>query len=143
MVPQNTQNEHPISAHAGASCTTLMGGRLGHVSARLADPGRFYGRGKTCPNADFCKIRSPQRKLVWTCQAGPSTSRGLVNTWWSQTWHRLSSTRWARHGLHAPRGMQTRPFGLHMVPAFYTSNLSVCTEFAHILHALSKHVNHE
>ena len=73
-----------------------------------------------------------------------STSRGLVNTWWSQTWHSLFHTRWARHGLHAPRGMQTRPFGLHKVLVVYTAYaFYVYTEFTHSLHALSKHVNHE
>ncbi len=60
-----------ISARAGASCTKLMGGRLGHVSICLADPGRFYCRDKTGPNTDFCKI--PEKQLVWTCQACPST----------------------------------------------------------------------
>jgi hypothetical protein len=73
----------------------------------------------------FLQNQVPEKQLVWTCQAGPSTSRGLVNTWWSQTWHSLSRTRWARHGLHAPRGMQTGHFGLHMVRAWFTRNLWV------------------
>ena len=76
----------------------------------------------------FLQNQAPEKQLVWTCQAGPSTSRGLVNTWWSQTWHSLSRTRWASHGLHAPRGMQTRPFGLHKVLAVYTAYaFYVCT----------------
>jgi hypothetical protein len=63
---------HPISAHAGASCTTLMGGRLGHVLACLVDAGRFYGRGKTGPNADFCKIRSPKNSLSGPAKRAPA-----------------------------------------------------------------------
>jgi hypothetical protein len=95
------------------------------------------------PTPIFAK-QVPEKQLVWTCQAGPSTSRGLVNTWWSPTWHSLSRTRWARHSLHAPVGMQTRPFGLHMVLEVYTTNVfNVCTQITHSLHILSKHVNHE
>ena len=104
-VHHQTKTKYPISAHAGASCTTRMGGRLGHVSVCLEDPGRFYGSGKTGPNTDVLQNRLPEKQRVWTWQAGPSTSRGLVNTRWSQTRHSLSHTRWARHSLHAPRGM--------------------------------------
>ena len=92
----------------------------------------------------FLQNQVPEKQLVWTCQAGPSTSRGQVNTWWSQTWHSLSRTRWARHGLHAARGVQTEPFGLHKVFEVYIAYaFHVCTQFAHSLHALSKRVNHE
>ena len=73
----------------------------------------------------FLQNQVPEKQLVWTCQAGPSTSRGLVNTWWSQTWHSLSRARGARHGLLAPRGMQTWPFGLHMVRAWFARNIWV------------------
>ena len=62
----------PISAPVGASCTTLMGGRLGHVLACLADPGRFYGRGKTGPNTDFCKIRYPKNSLSGPAKRAPA-----------------------------------------------------------------------
>ena len=71
-VPDQTKKIYPISAHAGASCTTRMGGRLGHVSACLADPGRFYGRGKTGPNTDFCKIRSPKNSLSGPAKRAPA-----------------------------------------------------------------------
>jgi len=92
----------------------------------------------------FLQNQVPEKQLVWTCQAGPSTSRGLVNTWWSQTWHSLSRARGARHDLHAPRGMQTGPFGLHKVHVVYTAYaVYVYTEFTHSLHALTRHVNHE
>ena len=92
----------------------------------------------------FLQNQVPEKQLVWACQAGPSTSRGLVNTWWSQTWHSLSRTRWAHHGLHADRGVQTEPFGLHKVFEVYTAYVFyVCTEFAHSLYALSKPANHE
>ncbi len=76
----------------------------------------------------FLQNQVPEKQLVLTCQAGPSTSRGLVNTWWSQTWHSLFHTRRTRHGLHASRGMQTRPFGLHKVLVVYTAYaFNVCT----------------
>ncbi len=71
-VHHQTKRIYPISAHAGASCTTLIGGRLGHVSACLVDPGRFYGRGKTCPNADFRKIRSPKNSLCGPAKRAPA-----------------------------------------------------------------------
>ena len=52
--------------------------------------------------------------------------------------------RGARHGLLAPRGMQTGPFGLHKVHVVYTAHaVYVYTEFTHSLHALARHVNHE
>jgi hypothetical protein len=57
--PQTKTNDL-ISAHADASGTMLMGGRLGHVPACLEDPGRFYGRGRTGPNTDFLKIGYPK-----------------------------------------------------------------------------------
>ena len=46
-------NKHLIAAHAIVPCTMLVEGRLGKVLAPPEDPGRFYGRGKTGPNADF------------------------------------------------------------------------------------------
>ena len=77
----------------------------------------------------FLQNQVPEKQLVWTCQAGPSTSRGQVNTWWGQTWHSLSRTRWARHGLHAARGVQSEPFGLHKVLKVYSAYVFyVCTE---------------
>ncbi len=92
----------------------------------------------------FLQNQVPEKQLVWTCQAGPSTSRGLVNTWWSQTWNSLFRTCLTRHGLHAPLGMQTGPFGLHKVRVVYTAYaFYIYTEFTHSLHALTRHVNHE
>ena len=71
-VYDQTKKIYPISAQAGVSCRTLMGGRLGHVSACLADPGRFYGRGKTGPNTDFCKIRYPKNSLSGPAKRAPA-----------------------------------------------------------------------
>ena len=36
----------------------------------LADLSRFYGRGKTGPNADFCKIRPPKNSLFGPAKPG-------------------------------------------------------------------------
>ncbi len=55
LVHQSTENMHLISAHAGASCTMRVGGRLAQVSACLNDPGRFYGRGQTDQNTNSFK----------------------------------------------------------------------------------------
>jgi hypothetical protein len=131
-VHDQTKKINPISAHEGASCTTRMGlddGRA--IGPRLGLSGGSWlilPPWQDRSQHRFLQNQVPEKQLVWTCQAGPSTSRGLVTTWWSQTWHSLFRTRWARHGLHAPLGMQTRPLGLHMVLAVYTTNdVYVCT----------------
>jgi hypothetical protein len=46
LVPQKTENERLISAHASKSCTMRVGGPLDQVWSCPDDPGRFYGRGK-------------------------------------------------------------------------------------------------
>jgi hypothetical protein len=46
LAHQNTENDHPISAHADAPCTMRVKGRLGQVWVCLDVPGRFYSRGK-------------------------------------------------------------------------------------------------
>jgi hypothetical protein len=84
----------------------------------------------------FLQNQVPKKQLVWTCQAGPSTSRGLVNTWWSQTWHSLSRTRRARHGLHAPRGMQSCKPGLLVYTWFVQFTQQIMLTFAHSLHTV-------
>ena len=68
----------------------------------------------------FSQKQVPEKQLVKTCRAGPSPSGGLVITWWSRTWHSLLHTRWARHGIPAPRGMQVMHSGLHMVCSWFT-----------------------
>ncbi len=47
------KNKSLIWALAGASCTMLVGGRLGHVWACMECHGLFYRRGNTGPNTDF------------------------------------------------------------------------------------------
>ena len=76
MHPQAV-NKHLIAAHAIVPCTMLVEGRLGKVLAPPEDPGRFYGRGKTGPNADFPKNRveggdwDGVKKWLGTCPGVP------------------------------------------------------------------------
>jgi hypothetical protein len=93
-----TKKKKSISAHAGASCTTLMEGRLGHILACLADPGRFYGRGKAGPNTDFCKIRSPKNSLSGPAKRAPSPVK-IVYTEQKLTWINACLFTQSLHGL--------------------------------------------
>ena len=93
---QNSENKFPISAHADASCTMLMGVWLGHVSANLDDPGQYYSRGKTGPNADFSKIGYPKNspaKRAPAAQPLKGTGKHVL----SYNRHRMFYTRSARH----------------------------------------------
>ncbi len=82
----------------------------------------------------FLQNQVPKKQLVWTCRAGPSTSRGLVNTWWSQTWHSLFHTHarhvmvyMPRHGLHEQTYMDKCMFVYSKFARFAQNLHSVCT----------------
>jgi hypothetical protein len=72
----------------------------------------------TCPVVTIQRINRIKRlRMVITWWSQDS---GLVITSWSRTWHSLLHTRWARHGIPAPRDMQVMHSGLHMVCAWNT-----------------------
>ena len=71
-VHHQTKTMYLFSAHAGSSCTICVAGSLGHVLVCLADPSRFYGRGKTGLKPDFCKIRYPKNCLSRPAKRAPA-----------------------------------------------------------------------
>ena len=58
----------PISAHAGASCTMRVGGRLSQVSAFLDHPGRFYDVSTSVARRTLTK----NCWAVWTIRSIPT-----------------------------------------------------------------------
>ena len=94
----------------------------------------------------FLQNQVPEKQLVWTCQAGPSTSRGLVNTWWSQTWHSLSRARGARHDLHGstcPSGYANRAFRFAQSSCSLHSTCCLCFHRVYTEFTRFRRVNHE
>ncbi len=80
---QNTKNIPSFSAHAQASCTMRLGGRVGQVWACLDDPGRCYAmlvarQSKTepCVRRSCWKLHEPKNKCLFSAPAGNS---GIMN----------------------------------------------------------------